>query len=200
MKIWIAWYLVTDDSCPIGCAWIPTAPILKLIRRINQTAFDCLESVHCKYKRDNIQQQFKRSTEYLSRAEWKCIHISIDVNKNQSLVILPTFFLRDTYAYLNMICIIKRPHFSSRTVCEVLWLVTSIADYRFNNNGIQHLITYTSWNWTVVCEELTKRIRSKNGLFKTSCALKLCNQKQWLNPHKTRPAWIKASWQFPVRW
>jgi hypothetical protein len=99
-----------------------------------------------------------------------------------------------------MICIIKRPHFSSRTVCEVLWLVTSIADYRFNNNGVQHLITYTSWNWTVVCEQLTKRIRSKNGLFKTSCALKLCSQKQWLNQQKTRPAWIKASWQFPVRW
>jgi len=170
MKIWIAWYLVTQDSCPIGCAWIPTAPILKLIRRINQTAFDCLESVHCKYQRDNTQQQFKRSTEYLSRAEWKCIHISIGVNKNQSLVILPTsllflffsfLFLRDTYCLLEHDMYYKEATFLIISVkCFYRPRVLLIAG---STIMVYNTIICTWWKWTVVSGQLTKRMRGKMG-------------------------------------
>lgn len=99
-------------------------------------------------------------------------------------------------AYLNMVCIIKRPHFSS-----CLWIAFDwsrlLFCYWFNNNGIQHhYIRMVQSEFGLLT--VKQKDEKQNGFCKTLCTLKLCNQKQWLNPNKARSAWIKASGKFPA--
>lgn len=64
-------------------------------------------------------------------------------------------------AYLNMVCIIKRPHFSSCLWIAFDWsrllLITGSTIMVYNT------ITYASCNRNLVCWQLNKRMRSKMG-------------------------------------
>lgn len=62
-------------------------------------------------------------------------------------------------AYLNMVCIIKRPHFSSCLWIAFDWsrllLITGSTIMVYN------IITYASCNRNLICWQLNKRMRSK---------------------------------------